>query len=158
MKSTVYIETTVIGYLTSWRREEVTVAGHQEITHQWWQSASDRFELIGSQLVVQECAAGDPKAARERLEVLSKLLLVPTTEAGEQLAAALILGNAVPESHPEDALHIALAAVHGIQYLVTWNFRHIANATVRTAIESICRESGFEPPVICTPEELMETR
>jgi hypothetical protein len=88
MKTSVYIETTVIGYLTSRLREDVTVASHQEVTREWWHTAGDRFELIGSQLVVQECAAGDPAAARERLEVLANLTLVPTTAAGEQLAAA----------------------------------------------------------------------
>ena len=156
MKPTVYIETTVIGYLTSWPRTDVTVAGHQSTTREWWRGAPDRFHLIASQLVVQECAAGDQQAAQDRMVALKNLSLVPTTSEAEQLAEALIAGHAVPESHPEDALHIALAAAHGIQYLVTWNFRHIANAAVRLAIEQVCRRAGYEPPVICTPEELME--
>ena len=156
MRTTVYIETTVIGYLTSRLREDVTVAGHQETTREWWRTASDHFDLVASQLVVRECSAGDPVAAQERLEAVVKLTLLPTTAAAEQLADALVNGRAVPESHPEDALHVALAAVHGIEYLVTWNCRHIANATARTAIERICRAAGYEPPVICTPEELME--
>ena len=157
MKPTVYIETTVIGYLTSWPRTDVTVAGHQNTTREWWRTAPDRFQLIASQLVVQECAAGDQQAALDRMDALKNVMLVPTTTEAELLAEALIAGHAVPESHPEDALHIALAAAHGIQYLVTWNFRHIANAAVRLAIEQVCRGSGFEPPVICTPEELMES-
>jgi predicted nucleic acid-binding protein len=156
MKTTVYVETTVIGYLTSRPRQDLAVAGHQETTREWWVTASDRFDLLASQVVVQECAAGDEQAARERLEAIARLALLPTTADAEQLAAALIRGHAVPESYPEDALHIALAAVHGIEYLVTWNFRHIANATVRSAIERICREADYEPPIICTPEELME--
>lgn len=156
MKTRVYIETTVIGYLTSRPRQDVAVAGHQETTREWWQTAPDRFELLISQLVVQECSAGDQQAARERLEVLGELTLIPTTAEAEELADALIVGHAVPETYPEDALHIALAAVHGIEYLVTWNFRHIANVTVRSAIERICRAAGYEPPLICTPEELIE--
>lgn len=157
MKPTVYIETTVIGYLTSWPRTDVTVAGHQTTTREWWRTAADRFHVIASQLVVQECAAGDQQAAKDRMEALTNVSLVPTTPEAEQLAEALIAGHSVPESQPEDALHIALAAVHGIEYLVTWNFRHIANAAVRLSIERICRSAGYEPPLICTPEELMES-
>jgi predicted nucleic acid-binding protein len=156
MPETVYIETTVIGYLTSRPRKDVTVAGHQETTREWWMTAADRFKLHVSQLVVQECSAGDAQAAEERLNTIADLALLPITEDAERLAQALVEGHAIPRSHPEDALHVAVAAVHGIEYLVTWNFRHIANATVRSAIERICREAGYEPPVICTPEELME--
>lgn len=156
MKPKAYIETTVIGYLTSWPREDVTVAGHQNTTRQWWETAADRFDLAVSQLVVQECSAGDQQAIKQRLEVLAEIILLPTTIEAEQLADALIVGHAVPESHPGDALHIAVAAAHGIEYLVTWNCRHIANAAVRLTIERICRDAGYEPPVICTPEELLE--
>jgi predicted nucleic acid-binding protein len=156
MKTTVYIETTVVGYLTSRTQTDVTVAGHQATTRDWWKTAASRFELIISQLVVRECSAGDEKAASERLEVLNGLALVPTSLEAEELAAALISGHAVPAIYPEDALHIAIAAVNGIEYLVTWNFRHIANASVRSSIERICREAGYEPPTICTPEELLE--
>jgi predicted nucleic acid-binding protein len=156
METTVYIETTVIGYLTSRPQKDLTVAGHQQTTREWWQTASDRFELLASQLVIQECAAGDQQAAEERMNAVAKLGLLPITADAERLANSLIRGHAVPETYPEDALHIALAAVHGVEYLVTWNFRHIANATVRSAIERICREAGYEPPIICTPEELME--
>ena len=156
MKPTVYIETTVIGYLTSRIRSDVIVAGHQNTTREWWASATDRFQLLASQLVVQECSAGDAEAARERRDALQNVQLLQTTPAAEQLADALIAGHAVPVSNPEDALHIALAAVNGVEYLMTWNFRHIANAAVRLDIERICREAGYEPPVICTPEELLE--
>lgn len=156
MNPTVYIETTVIGYLTSWLRDDVTVAGHQNTTREWWKTAADRFDLVASELVVQECSTGDEAAAQERLDALAEITLLSTTAEAEELADALIAGHAVPESHPEDALHIALAAAHGIQYLVTWNFRHIANAAVRLTIERICRDAGYEPPVICTPEELLE--
>ncbi len=155
MKPKIYVETTVIGYLTSRPRDDVTVAGHQNTTREWWNTAADRFDLVASQLVVQECSAGDEEAAKERLEALAEMTLLPTTTEAEQLADALITGHAVPESHPEDALHIALAAVHGVEYMVTWNCRHIANAAVRLTIERVCRDAGYEPPVICTPEELL---
>jgi predicted nucleic acid-binding protein len=156
MKPTVYVETTVIGYLTSWPRQDVTVAGHQQTTRLWWRTAFDRFKLVASRLVVQECSAGDKEAAKDRLESIAKLSILPTTAEAEQLAEDLVRGHAVPKTEPEDALHIALAAAHGIQYLVTWNCCHIANASIRVTIERICREAGYEPPVICTPEELLE--
>jgi predicted nucleic acid-binding protein len=133
----------------------VEVAGHQKTTRDWWQSASDQFELLVSQLVVRECSAGDQEAAAERLAILNELTLVPMTPEAERLADRLIVGRAIPERFPEDALHVALAAVHGIEYLVTWNFRHIANATMRSGIERICLAAGYEPPTICTPEELL---
>ncbi|NIO39888.1 MAG: PIN domain-containing protein [Burkholderiales bacterium] len=157
MNPTVYLETTVIGYLTSRPREDLIVAGHQQTTRDWWQTAGDRFELVASELVVQECSAGDQTAAEERLLALAGITLLQTTSDAEQLAEALIAGHAVPESNPEDALHIALAVVNGIQYLVSWNFRHIVNAAVRSTIERVCRNAGYEPPTICTPEELMES-
>ena len=157
MNPTVYVETTVIGYLTSRPREDPIVAGHQNATRDWWQTAADRFELVASELVVQECSAGDETAAEERLESLAGIALLRTTSDADQLTEALIAGHAVPESQPEGALHIALAVVNGVQYLVSWNFRHIVNAVVRSTIERICRDAGYEPPTICTPEELMDT-
>ena len=90
------------------------------------------------------------------MNALVNVTLLATTAQAEQLAQDLVRRHAVPETHPEDALHIALAAVHGIQYLLTWNCRHIANAAVRLVIERVCRDAGYEPPVICTPEELLE--
>ena len=157
MSPKVYVETTVIGYLTSWPRKDVTVASHQQITQEWWSSANTRFMLVVSQLVVQECSAGDDQAAHDRMQAITSLTLLPTTSQAEELAGLLVAGRAIPEEYPEDALHIALAAVNGVEYLVTWNFRHIANAAVRSAIERICREAGYEPPIICTPEELLES-
>ena len=129
---------------------------HQETTKEWWKSAFDRFHLFASQLVAQECRVGDEQAARDRFEVLDGLRLLPITSDAEQLADYLIQRHAVPRYEPEDALQIALAAIHRIQYLVTWNCRHIANAATRGAIERVCRDAGYEPPVICTPEELLE--
>jgi predicted nucleic acid-binding protein len=105
-------------------------------------------------MVLDECAAGDPSAAQERLDAIDGLPRLDMTDEAHDLASALTLSGAIPPSEPRDALHIAIAAVHGIQYLVTWNFKHIANATLRGLIESVCRDNGFEPPIICTPEEI----
>jgi predicted nucleic acid-binding protein len=153
----VYVETSVIGHLTSWPSQDVAVAGHQVTTRKWWDTAKDRFELFVSELVVRECEAGDPHAAQERLDALNDLALLPITTDAKRLAKALVHGFAVPPTEPEDALHVALAAAHGVEYLVTWNFRHIANAAMVSKIEDVCRQEGFEPPVICSPEQLMES-
>jgi hypothetical protein len=86
--------------------------------------------------------------------VIDPLTTLKTSDDVRSLASRLIAGGAVPASQPRDAFHIAIAGVHGIQYLVTWNFAHIANAAVRGKIEAVCRAAGFAPPIICTPEEL----
>jgi predicted nucleic acid-binding protein len=157
MKQRVYVETSVLGYLTSSLQRDVEVAGHQYTTREWWATAFDRFDICASQLVLQEVSGGDRQAARARVEALRGVKILPTTSEAELLAQDLIVGHAVPETEPEDALHIALAATHGVQFLVTWNFRHIANAAVRPAIDGVCLQAGYEPPIICTPEELLES-
>ena len=156
MNPSVYIETSVIGYLMSWPHNNPTVAGHQNTTKLWWLTAGERFELFVSQLVVLECSDGDANAIKNRLDSIDGIPVLPVTTDAESLADALIQGRAVPESQPNDALHIALAATHGVQYLVSWNFRHIVNASLRPAIEYICRDAEYDPPILCTPEELLE--
>ncbi len=106
--------------------------------------------------MIDECNAGDATAANERISVIEGIDLLDTSEIVEDLADALVANGAVPDSQPRDAFHIAIAAVHGIQYLVTWNFKHIANPMLQNRIASVCRDNGFEPPVICTPEQLLE--
>ncbi len=156
MKPKVYIETTVISYLTAQPARDVVIAGHQQSTRDWWRNAANRFELVASQLVLTEASAGDPEAARVRLAALDSLTLLDATEEALELAQQLVNAGAVPAKAAEDAAHIAIAVVNGIEYLVTWNYRHIANATIRSQIETVCRNAGFEPAIICTPEELME--
>lgn len=95
---------------------------------------------------------GDPVAAAERQEVVKDLDLIETFDNVDALANAFIVGNAIPASQPRDAFHIAIAAVNGLNFLLTWNFKHIANASLRARIEQICRDAGFEPPIICAPE------
>ncbi len=156
MKPKAYIETTVVSYLTAWPSRDVVIAGHQQITREWWQTAADRFELVVSQLVIGEAGAGDPDAARDRLEALESVALLDATDEAFKLALQLIDAGAIPEQAAEDAAHIAIAVTNGVEFLVTWNCRHIANATMRSRIEMVCRNAGYEPAVICTPEELME--
>lgn len=132
------------------------MAANQEATRSWWENARPRYELFISTIVTQEANGGDPEAAKRRVAVINGLPELNVSEEAELLAARLILGTALPDNAKTDALHIAVATVHGIDFLLTWNCKHIANAAMRPKIESICRAAGYEPPVICTPLELME--
>jgi hypothetical protein len=153
MKPRVYLETTIPSYLTAWMSRDLIRAAHQQITREWWERRHG-YELFVSQLVIRECQAGDPRAAADRLEALTGLPLLEQSDEVEALARALIDQVPLPERAAADALHIATAAAHGMDYLLTWNCTHIANVTLRGRIEAVCRDSGFEPPAICTPEEL----
>lgn len=157
MNPTAYIETSVVSYLTARPSRDVVVAAYQEVTREWWRNAATRFQLVASELVLAESGAGDPSAARDRLKVLEDIALLNASPDAEDLATRLVDIAAVPREAAADAAHIAIAVTNGVEYLVTWNFRHIANAAMRVRIERACRQVGYEPPVICTPNELMET-
>ena len=156
MKPRVYIETTVVSYLTAWPSRDIVVAAHQQLTREWWQTQKQRFEVVASQFVLQEASSGDLEAARERINVLATMPLLEVVEIDLELADRLVQDGSVPISAKEDALHIAIAATNGIEYLLTWNCRHLANAMMRDRIEKVCRAAGYEPARICTPEELWE--
>lgn len=154
-RSAVYLETSVIGYATSRPSRDLVVAARQQITREWFALRAQAYELFVSQLVVRETSAGDEEAARERATFVQGIPRLAITDAAGELAARLVESGALPRKAAEDALHIAVAAVHGVEYLLTWNCAHIANAAMRQGIEGVCRGAGYEPPVICTPEELM---
>ena len=153
--SSVYIETSIISYLTARVSRDLIVAGHQQMTEEWWSIQKSRFQLWASELVVEEASAGDANAAAERLRVLNTIEMLDITEEAGFLASALLERGSLPAKASADALHIAIAAVHNVDYLLTWNCKHIANAEMRPVIESVCRNMGFNPPILCTPEELM---
>jgi hypothetical protein len=153
--STVYVETTIIGHIAGRVHPDPIVAGRQQVTRDWWRDHAPAYNLFISQLVIEECSEGNPSAAAERLEVVKDLDLLQLTDDVDDLTDALIAERAVPASEPRDAFHIAIAAVNGVDYLLTWNYKHIANATLRGRIEQVCRDAGFEPPIICTPDELV---
>jgi hypothetical protein len=157
MKQKVYLETTIISYLTAWRSQKLVMEANQEATREWWEDHRTSFDLFVSEIVLQEAAAGDPDAASRRLEILTELPELNISNEARALAKQLLNGVPLPDKAQVDALHIAVAATQGMDFLLTWNCRHIANASFRHQIEFICRENGFEPPVICTPLELMET-
>ena len=155
MKPRVYLETTIPSYLAARPSRDTVIAGHQQTTHEWWATCHGRFDLHISQFVLDEVGAGDPEAARLRLEVLRGLPELPATEPAFALAGALLSEGAVPEKARTDAAHIAVAAVHGMDFLVTWNCRHIANAEMEPHIREVCLRHGWHCPVICTPEQLL---
>ena len=156
MKPRVYLETTVPSYLTAWPSKELVMAGHQQVTREWWELRRQDFDVFVSQFVIDEASAGDPDAARRRLEVLSDLPLLDPSDDVQPLADELMKGVPLPAKAVADSLHIAIATVNGMQYLLTWNCAHIANAELRVNIEAVCRKFGYQPPVICTPEELLK--
>ena len=153
--SKVYLETTIPSYLTAWSSRDLIKAAHQQITREWWQSRA-RFDLYISQLVLREASGGDEEAAKLRLAALKGIPVLALSSDARALAQQLVQQGPLPESAVADALHIGIATVNGMDYLLTWNCAHIANATIRHRIEAICRASGYQPPILCTPEELME--
>ena len=156
MKPKVYIETTVISYLAAWPSRDVIVAAHQQITDEWWRTKRQFFDLFASQLVLREAQAGNEEMAQRRLRALEEVALLEITDEALVLAEDLIHKGPLPQKAAEDAVHIAVAVVNGLDYLITWNCKHIANAKMRDKIEQVCRARGYEPVTICTPEELLE--
>jgi predicted nucleic acid-binding protein len=154
--ATVYLETTVIGNIAGRLHPDALIAARQEVTRRWWATAKNRYQLFASDLVVDECSAGDHDAASERIAELDGIALLEAPPGTESLADLLIDRKAIPPTEPRDAAHIAIAAVNGIDFLATWNFKHILNPGTQHLIEAVCRDAGFEPPTICTPEQLLE--
>ena len=155
MNPKVYLETTVISYLAASPSRDIVVAAHQQLTREWWERR-DRFELVVSQAVVDEVSRGDTAVAARRLALLAQIPLLDLGDNVNEFARELLRSRAVPAKANLDAVHIAVAAVNHVDYLVTWNCTHIANAAVRGKIEEACRSAGLPTPTICTPEELME--
>jgi hypothetical protein len=156
MPSTVYLETSIISYLTGRAARDVIITAHQQLTRRWWDTQRQPFELFVSPLVLQEAAAGNPTMSQRRLEMVRGLPVLAVTPEATAIAEQLVQSGPLPTKAEVDALHIGIAAVHGMEYVLTWNCKHIANARMRTQIEAICRDLGYEPPIMCTPEELME--
>lgn len=154
MKRKVYIETSVVSYLTARPSKNVIEAGHQQSTYQFW-DRRDEFDLFVSELVLMECAAGDPEAAGKQLTALQGIRLLDVTPYSIELAKDLVNAGIVPEKASEDALHISIATVHFADYLLTWNCRHIANPEMQARIAENFQRKGLFLPFICTPEELI---
>jgi predicted nucleic acid-binding protein len=150
----IYIETSVVSYFTNRPNRDIVTAARQQVTREWWEENLNRFDTYISALVLEEAGGGDPISAQRRLEALRGIPVLKITDEAEALAAALVKVGPIPESHSEDALHIALAIINGMDFLVTWNFHHINNAKMKKGIAKIAEDNGYECPVICSPEEL----
>ncbi len=155
-KPKVYIETTVVSYLVARPSPDATVASWQRATRQLWEGYENRFEFVVSDIVLVETRRGNPTAAQQRLDMLASLTVLETLPTVDPLAQQLLETGAVPQNFRSDAQHIAIATVHGVEYLVSWNHKHIVNANKREHINKICQAAGFKPITICTPTELIE--
>ena len=155
MKPRVYLETTVISYLVGRPSNDPTLASWQQITRQLWENYTDRFAFVISPIVLAEVSQGNPEAVQRRLEVLSHLTVLEILSEADILTQKLLDAGAVPQNFRSDAEHIAIATVHQVEYLASWNHKHIVNANKREYINQVCREAGFKPTTICTPTDLI---
>lgn len=144
-----------MSYLTSRPSRDIVVAAHQELTRHWWETSREGFEVLVSELVLREASGGDPTAAEQRRAVLVGIEILETTMDAVLLAEQLVQQGPLPRTAAEDALHIAIAVTNGVDYLLTWNCAHIANAAMRRTIDDVCIGLGYQPTVLCTPEELL---
>lgn len=155
MKLKVYLETSVVSYFTGRPSRDLIVAARQQQTHYWWDNRISAFDVFTSKMVWDEAGDGDYTAAQKRLHAIREFPILDLTEECYNLAKKMIKLNAIPPEYPEDALHIAVSTLHGMDFILTWNFTHINNAQTKRKIEKTIRDYGYECPLICTPEELM---
>ena len=145
----------MISYLTSRPSRDVVAAGHQQLSQAWWELRRADFELVASQLVLNEARLGDPEMSQKRLAILEGVTLLEVTDTANELAATIVREGLLPQTSFADALHLATAAVHEVEYLLTWNCAHIANAEILPRVGVICERFGLTLPFVCTPEELL---
>ena len=155
VRPSVYLETSVVSYLGARPSRDLVTAARQQITHEWWLRRRPQFDVYVSELVRAEAGAGDPDAVVRRGSFIRDLRSLDVASNATALARAILTEARLPPRAGADALHVAIAACHGIEYLLTWNLTHIANAELRPVLEAACRKSGYEPAVMCTPDELM---
>ena len=156
IKPRVYIESTVISYLVARSSDNPILASRQRASRQLWADYADRFEFVISPIVRDEIRQGDPTAAQQRLAVVSPLIVLEVLPEVDILAQRLLDAGAIPRNSEPDAQHIAIATVHSVAYLVSWNHKHIVNENRREHIKYVCQEEGFQPTILCTPIQLME--
>lgn len=156
MKPTVYVETTIPSLLTAWPSRDLIIAADQQVTRDWWQTRR-RYELCVSAEVLREAGRGDAEAAAQWLAALADCLILPVTNEAELLTEHIVNTGLIPPRALRDAIHIGMATAHAMDFLLTWNCRHIANASIQQRLRKVCTEAGFEMPVICTPHGLLGT-
>jgi predicted nucleic acid-binding protein len=151
----VYLETTISSYLAARPSRDLLQAARQQITSDWWNNQRQHYDLCISEIVLDEAAEGDADTARKRLSFLEELPLLDLTESVNEVAKAIMHSGLLPPKATRDSIHIGVAAVHGIDILLTWNCRHIANAAIMKELAAVVAACGFEMPILCTPEELL---
>ena len=158
MKEKVYIETSVISFLTGRPSNNLITAAWQSITIEWWEQRKTHFDIFISELVYEEATRGDPSAVSKRIEVLKGIPYLQITDEAVNLAKMIIKPGPLPKKASNDALHLAIAAVHKIDYLMTWNCRHLDNAELKPKVRNFLLLNEFHVPEICTPQELLGGR
>ena len=154
-KPSVYLETSVVSYLTARPAADLNTAAHQQITVEWWDTKRKHFDIYISRVVMKEAAAGAAEVAARRVKILKPLRMLPFNRNVMLLAQDFGKAGCVPAKAADDAIHIALAAVHGVHFLLTWNCTHINNVATIDEIRKVCENHGCACPVICTPDELI---
>jgi predicted nucleic acid-binding protein len=157
VKKTVYIETTVVSYLTARPSRDIVIAGHQEATRDLWLKLGEKYDAFVSVLVRREAGGGDASQAEKRLAAIAGFEVLETTEDALSLAQHILEGSGIPEGYADDALHIAIATVHGVESIVTWNFAHLNNPFTRQRIRQLVEARGYVCPELCSPDELLES-
>lgn len=156
MKQKVYLETTIPSFVTSLPSRDIVIAGKQEVSREWWRDRRELFDLYVASFVIEEAKKGDAEAAARRIELISSIPVLAIDEEVTRLAEAIISEGVIPKKSSPDAFHIAIATRHGMDFLLTWNCTHIANAQILKRIAKVVNILGYEIPVICTPYELMD--
>lgn len=151
----VYLETTFISYLVARSSRDLLIAAHQQVTQEWWEYRRSEFECLVSQVVIDEASLGDPTEVQKRLAIIGDLPALDFTQSAESLTQAIMAAGMLPPHAFPDAAHVAVSAVHAVDYLLTWNCKHLANAQIARRIAVVCERLGHRMPMICTPEELM---
>jgi len=154
--ASVYIETTIISYLTAKPSRDLIVAAHQQITSEWWASVRPEVECFVSPFVIDEATRGDDEDARKRLEAIADFSVLQVNEEVEALAREYFAALNIPEKAKIDAFHLAVAAWHKMDYVLSWNCKHIASGRVQKMLQDTNARLGVHTPIVCTPEELME--
>lgn len=154
-KPTLYLETSVVSYYAARTSNSLLVSAHQHTTQKWWDTCKDAYDVFISELVLREAARGDSEAAEKRLAAVAEFTILRITQPALDLAGVYIQELPIPDSADADALHLAMATYHKMDYLITWNCKHIARGSIMKALPTVNRRLGFETPTICTPEELV---
>lgn len=152
----IFVETTIPSYLVARPARDVVQIARQQVTRDWWERCRGGHELFTSQIVLDEAGAGDPALARARLKVLASLTLLEVSEPVLLFARRILDAGVLPAEANRDAAHIATATVHGLDALLSLNFRHLVNVSIQSRLRRLALQAGYELPAICTPEELME--